>query len=83
MESNIKQMNGGFMRFLSSKPKGKQDESFDTVVKNTKKSEGKLIKTYEDMDEKTRIYTNAYTDHLDNVETLDNYANFIGMVTLF
>jgi len=76
-------MDGGFMHFLSSKPKGKQDESFDTVVKNTKKSEGKLIKTYEEMDEKTRIYTKAYTDHLENLETLDNYANFNGMVTLF
>ena len=82
MESH-KKMNGGFMKFLSSKPKGKKDESFDSVVKNTKKSEGKLIKTYEDMDEKTRIYTKAYTEHLENLETLDNYANFNGMVTLF
>ena len=86
MKQNIKNINGGFLSFKSKDrkdKKGKKDESFDTVVKNTKKSEMKLIKTYEEMDDKTRIYTKAYIEHLENLERLDDYANFNGMVTLF
>ena len=78
-------MKGGFFSFKSSS-KGKEDKkhySFDEVVKNTKKSESKLIKTYQDMDEKTRIYTKAYVDHLENLAQLDDFAHFNGMVTLF
>jgi hypothetical protein len=79
-------MKGGFFSFKSSS-KGKKQErkhfSFDDTVKNTKKSEAKLIKTYQDMDEKTRLYTRAYVDHLENLGQLDNYAHFNGMVTLF
>lgn len=79
-------MKGGFFSFKSS-TKGKKQEkkhySFDEVVKNTKKSEAKLIKTYQDMDEKTRLYTKAYVEHLENLGELDNYAHFNGMVTLF
>ena len=78
MKQNIKNINGGFLSF-----KGKKDDSFDTVVKNTKKSEGKLIKTYEEMDEKTRLYTKSYKEHLENLEKLDDYAHFNGMVSLF
>ena len=74
-------MKGGF--FFKSSSKDKKNFSFDEVVKNTKKSEDKLIKTYQDMDEKTRIYTKAYVDHLENLGQLDNYAHFNGMVTLF
>ena len=75
-------MKGGFFSFKSSS-KGKRHFSFDEVVKNTKKSEAKLIKTYQDMDEKTRIYTKAYVEHLENLGQLDEYAHFNGMVTLF
>lgn len=72
---------GGF--FKNTKSKEKKHYSFEDVVKNTKKSEGKLIKTYEEMDNATRTYTKAYTDHLENLEILDEYAHFNGMVTLF
>jgi hypothetical protein len=73
-------MKGGLFGFKSS---GKKHFSFDEVVKNTKKSEAKLIKTYQDMDEKTRIYTKAYVEHLENLAQLDDFAHFNGMVTLF
>ena len=73
-------MKGGFFGFSS---KNKKHQSFDEVVKNTKKSEAQLIKTYQDMDEKTRIYTKAYVDHLENLSQLDDFAHFNGMVTLF
>ena len=73
-------MKGGLFGFSS---KDKKHYSFDTVVKNTKKSESKLIHSYEDMDEKTRIYTKAYGDHLENLEQLDEYAHFNGMVNVF
>lgn len=78
-------MKGGFFSFKSSKS-NKQDRkhnSFDEVVKNTKKSEAKLIKTYQEMDEKTRLYTKSYVEHLENLVQLDEYAHFNGMVTLF
>ena len=73
-------MKGGFFSFKSS---GKKHFSFNEVVKNTKKSEAKLIKTYQDMDEKTRTYTKAYVEHLENLAQLDDFAHFNGMVTLF
>ena len=73
-------MKGGFFGFSS---KDKKNNSFDTVVKNTKKSESKLIKSYEEMDEKTRTYTKAYGEHLENLEQLDEYAHFNGMVNVF
>ena len=78
-------MKGGFFSFKSSKGKKQEKKhySFDEVVKNTKKSETKLIKSYQDMDEKTRIYTKAYVEHLENLGQLDEYAHFNGMVTLF
>lgn len=73
-------MKGGVFGFSS---KAKKHQSFDEVVKNTKKSEAKLIKTYQDMDEKTRIYTKSYVEHLENLAQLDEFAHFNGMVTLF
>jgi hypothetical protein len=86
-------MKGGFFSFKSSKGKKqekiqekrqeKRHYSFDEVVKNTKKSEAKLIKSYQDMDDITRLYTKAYVDHLENLNQLDKYAHFNGMVTLF
>jgi hypothetical protein len=79
-------MKGGFFSFKSSskgKKQVKKHFSFDETVKNTKKSEAKLIKTYQDMDDTTRLYTKAYVDHLENLGQLDNYAHFNGMVTLF
>ena len=78
-------MKGGFFSFKSSKGKKQERKhySFDEVVKNTKKSEAKLIKTYQDMDEKTRVYTKSYVEHLENLSQLDEYAHFNGMVTLF
>jgi hypothetical protein len=79
-------MKGGFFSFKSSskgKKQAKKHFSFDETVKNTKKSEAKLIKTYQDMDDTTRLYTKAYVDHLENLGQLDNYAHFNGMVTLF
>ena len=74
-------MKGGFFSFKSSSKD--KNYSFNEVVKNTKKSEEKLIKTYQDMDAKTRVYTKAYVDHLQNLGQLDNYGHFNGMVTLF
>jgi hypothetical protein len=79
-------MKGGFFSFKSSstgKKQARKRYSFDEVVKNTKKSEAQLIKTYQDMDEKTRQYTKAYVEHLENLGQLDEYAHFNGMVTLF
>ena len=63
-------MKGGFFSFKSSskgKKQVKKHFSFDETVKNTKKSEAKLIKTYQDMDDTTRLYTKAYVDHLENL----------------
>ena len=74
-------MKGGFFGFKSSKVK--KHYSFDEVVKNTKKSETKLIKEYQNMDDATRQYTKAYVEHLENLNKLDEYAHFNGMVTLF
>jgi len=79
-------MKGGFFSFKSSskgKKQGRKHFSFDETVKNTKKSEAKLIKTYQDMDEKTRLYTKSYVEHLENLNQLDDFAHFNGMVTLF
>ena len=73
---------GGFLRFKSN-PKEKKYSSFDKIVKDTKKSETKLISSYEEMDKKTQDYTKAYADHIENLEILDDYAHFNGLITLF
>ena len=69
-----KTINGGFFE-------GKF--KFANLINNTKKSEMQLFKTYEDMINKEKLYTKAYTDHLQNLEKLDEFSNFNGMVTLF
>ena len=56
---------------------------FANLLKQTKKSEMQLFKTYDDMIEKEKLYTKAYKDHLQNLEQLDDFSNFNGMVTLF
>ena len=80
--NNNTEIKGGF-RYLKSKPKDKKNISFDKLVKETKKSEGKLISSYEEMDKKTQDYANAYKDHIENLEVLDDYAHFNGLTTLF
>jgi len=79
--SNIGEMKGGFK--YKSKPKDKKHISFDKLVKETKKSEGTLISSYEEMDKKSEEYANAYKDHIENLEVLDDYVHFNGLTTLF
>jgi len=72
----IKQMKGGlFSSFGKS--------SFFKTISKTKKSESSLISSYEEMDKKIMKYQKSYETHLENLEKLDDYANFNGMKTLF
>ena len=79
--NNTTEMKGGFR--YKSKPKDKKHMSFDKLVKETKKSEGKLISSYEEMDKKSQDYAKSYKDHIENLEVLDDYAHFNGLTTLF
>ena len=58
-------------------------KNFNSVVKNTKKSESHFINAYEDMDKCAKKYNNAYIKHMDNLKIVDDYVNFNGMETLF
>ena len=58
-------------------------KSFDGTIKKTKSSESKLITEYTKMDKAAKQYQTAYKNHLANLETLDDYANFKGMEELF
>jgi len=80
--NNTTEMKGGF-RYFEEKPKTKKHISFDKLVKETKKSEGKLISSYEEMDKKSQDYVKSYKDHIENLEVLDDYAHFNGLTTLF
>lgn len=70
-------MEGGFLSKLGF------GNSFTRTVKKTKTSETKLIEDYEKMDKVIKDYNKTYTQHLKNLETLDDYANFNGMEKLF
>jgi len=80
--NNTTEIKGGF-RYLEKKPKDKKHISFDKLVKETKKSEGKLITSYEEMDKKSQDYAKSYKEHIENLEVLDDYAHFNGLTTLF
>ena len=58
-------------------------KSFDGTIKKTKSSEAKLITEYKKMDNAVIKYQTAYENHLSNLKTLDDYANFKGMEELF
>jgi hypothetical protein len=66
---------GGFLGFGGN--------SFKGVIKKTKSSESTLINNYENMEYATKKYNKAYKTHLNNLEKLDDYANFNGMENLF
>jgi len=82
INNNNTEMKGGF-RYFEEKPKTKKHISFDKLVKETKKSEGKLISSYEEMDKKSQDYAKSYKEHIENLEVLDDYAHFNGLTTLF
>lgn len=82
MNNTQNKIKGGF-RYFEEKPKAKKHISFDKLVKETKKSEGKLISSYEEMDKKSQDYAKAYKEHIENLEVLDDYAHFNGLTTLF
>ena len=58
-------------------------DAFGTAISRTKKSEAKLIKNYEYMDSAKKAYYTAFDDHFQNLITLDDFANFRGMQTIF
>jgi len=80
--NKISEIKGGF-NYFDTKPKDKKHISFDKLVKETKKSEKKVISSYEEMDKKSQDYAKSYKDHLENLELLDDYANFNGLTKLF
>ena len=63
--------------------KNKSKMNLPTIIKTTKKSEGKFFKAYEDKEKVNKEYTKAYIDHLENLELLDDRINFTGMVNVF
>jgi len=70
-------MTGGFKLF------GFGGDNFTKAIKRTKSSENKLINTYVEMDKVVKDYHKSYDTHLQNLEKLDDYANFNGMENLF
>ena len=74
-------MKAGFLSFRNKK--NKTNYSLGELVKYTKKSESKLISNYEEMSKATREYAEAFQDHAENLEQIDDRVNFNGMVTLF
>lgn len=79
-------MNGGLF--------GKSKLTLKNIVKNTKHSESKFISTFEEQEKfnmhylklyekMTHKYSKAYTDHIKNLELLDDRINFHGMVNVF
>ena len=72
---------------LSTKIKGGgffgSSHTFAGVIKKTKISEASLIKNYESMERATKEYNKSFKEHLSNLNTLDDYANFDGMKNLF
>ena len=76
MEDSNKTKKGGFLWFGT-------DDTFGGTIKKTKTSETKLINRYEELDKVTKEYHEAYENHLKNLITLDDFANFHGMEKLF
>ena len=76
MEDSSKTKKGGFLWFGT-------DDTFGGTIKKTKTSETKLINRYEELDKATKDYHEAYENHLKNLITLDDFANFHGMEKLF
>jgi hypothetical protein len=76
MEDSNKTKKGGFLWFGT-------DDTFGGTIKKTKTSETKLINRYEELDKVTKEYHEAYDNHLKNLITLDDFANFHGMEKLF
>jgi len=74
-------MEGGFLGKMYRKYKGR--ETFGDVVSKTKKSESKLIQSYEKAYKTDVNYQKAYSTHLKNLIQLDDYSNFNGMETIF
>ena len=70
-------MTGGFNLFDFG------GDNFTKAIKRTKSSENKLINTYVEMDKVVKDYHKSYDTHLQNLEKLDDYANFHGMENLF
>ena len=58
-------------------------DSFTKTIKRTKTSEASLIKNYEELDSATKKYNKSYDTHIQNLEKLDDYANFKGMENIF
>ena len=61
----------------------KSRDSFGNAISRTKKSEYKLINNYEIMDEAIKSYQKTYKDHMQNLITIDDFANFNGMQKVF
>lgn len=74
--NKTKTKKGGFLWFGT-------DDTFSGTIKKTKTSETKLINRYEELDKVTKEYHEAYENHLKNLITLDDFANFHGMEKLF
>jgi hypothetical protein len=70
-------MTGGFNLFDFG------GDNFTKAIKRTKSSENKLINTYVEMDKVVKDYHKSYDTHLQNLDKLDDYANFHGMENLF
>lgn len=73
---------------------GKSKLTLKSIVKNTKHSEAKFINTFEEQErfnmyylklyeKMSRKYSKAYTEHLKNLELLDDRINFHGLVNVF
>jgi hypothetical protein len=52
-------------------------------IKDIKNSESRLIDNYETMDKSIKDYHKSYDEHLKNLITLDDFANFNSMEALF
>jgi len=82
MDENFKQLDnrqsqvGGLFGF------GERD-TFTKAIKRTKHSESKFIDAYYTMNKILKNYTDAYEEHIKNLETIDDFANFKGMALLF
>lgn len=60
-----------------------KSDNFSDTVKSTKSSEGKLINSYENMDDAIQKYHKSYDIHLKNLITLDDFTNFKGLENVF
>jgi len=60
-----------------------KSDNFSDTVKSTKNSEGKLINSYETMDDAIQKYHKSYDTHLKNLITLDDFTNFKGLENVF